>query len=67
MSNKLDSQPVRGTSVAMGPHSSFRATVPQGVLFGGAEEYVVERGECQNVQIGVENVEGTDDDCMAGR
>ena len=52
--------------MAIGPHSSFRATVPQGVMFGGAEEGVVERGECHKVVIGVENVEGTDDDCMAG-
>ena len=33
-------------------------------MFGGAEEDVVVRGECHNVEIGVENVEGTDEDCM---
>ena len=50
----------------MEPHSSFRVTVLQGVMFGGSEEDVVERGECHNVEIGAENVEGTDEDCMTG-
>ena len=47
------------------PHSSFRVTVPQNVMFGAAERDVVERGECHNVEIGVEEVEGSNDDCMA--
>ena len=55
---------VRGVSVAIGPRSSFHVTVPQGVMFGGAEQVVVERGECHNVEIGVESVEGTDEDGM---
>ena len=44
-------------SVAIGARSSLRVTVVQGVLLGGAEEDVFERGECQDVEIGVEDVE----------
>ena len=46
---------VGGVSEAIVPHCSFRATVPQGRVFGGAEDEVVERGECHNDEIGVEN------------
>ena len=46
---------VRGVSVAILPHSSSRVTVLQGVVFGGAEDEVVERGACHNDEIGVEN------------
>ena len=41
--------------MAIGPRSSLRVTVPQGVMFGGAEEDVVERGECHNVEMGGRN------------
>ena len=53
MSNKLGSQPERGVSVANGPRSSLRVTVPHGVVLGGTEEGVVEVGqdECQGVEI----------------
>ena len=57
--------------MAKGPRSSSRVTVPQGVMFGGPEEGVVEVGqdEWQGVEINVEEVEaGTNkDDCMVGR
>ena len=57
--------------MAKGPHSSLRVTVPQGVMFGGPEEGVVEVGqdECQGVEIHVEEVEAgiNKDDCMVGR
>ena len=33
-------------------------------MFGGAEEGVVERGECHKDEIGVEDVEGNNKDCM---
>ena len=39
------------------PHNSFRATVPQGIVFGGAEDQVAERSECHNDEIGVENAD----------
>ena len=41
--------------MAKGPHSSSRVTVPEGKLFGVAEDDVIERGECHNDEIGVEN------------
>ena len=47
------------------PHSPFRVTVPQNVMFGGAERDVVERGERHNVKMSVDTVEGSNDDCMA--
>ena len=34
---------------------SFRVTVPQFIVFGGAEDEVAERGECHNDETGVEN------------
>ena len=40
------------------PHSSFRVTVPQNVMFGGAERDVVERGERHNVEISVDRSRG---------
>ena len=43
--------------MAIVPYSSFRATVPQGSVFGGAQDEVVERGECHNDERGVENAE----------
>ena len=62
----------RGVSVAKGPRSSLRVTVPQGAAFGGPEEGVVEVGqdECQGVEMNVEDVEErkkSKDDCMNGR
>ena len=50
---------VRGVSVAKGPRSSLRVTVPQGVALGGPEERVAEVGqdECQGVEMNVEEVE----------
>ena len=42
--------------VAILPHSSFRVTVQQGVMFGGAEEYIVERSDCHNDEVGVKKV-----------
>ena len=57
--------------MAKGPRSSLRVTVPQGVMFGGPEQGVVEaeQDECQGVEISVEDVgEGNSkDDCMVGR
>ena len=47
------------------PHSSHRVTVPQGLVFGGAEDEVVERGECNNDEIGVENAKEAGQDDMA--
>ena len=56
---------VRGVSVAILPHSSFRVTVLQGVVFGGAEDEVVERGACHNDEIGEENAKEAGQDDMA--
>ena len=42
-------------SEATVPYASFRATVPLGSVFEGAQDDVVERGECHNDEIGVEN------------
>ena len=54
--------------MATGPHSSLHVTVPQGVMFGGAEQEEVERGECQDVEIGVQELQGNSkDDCTVGR
>ena len=54
-----------------GPNSSLRGSVPQGVMIGGPEEGVVEvgQGECQGVEINVEDVEegNSKDDCMVER
>ena len=51
--------------MAVVPHSSFRATVPQGMVFGDVEDEVVERGECHNEKIGRENVKEAGLDDMA--
>ena len=52
-------------------HSSFRVIDPLGVVHGGPELEVVERGECQvdetGVCMGVENACETRQDDMAGR
>ena len=50
---------VRCVSVAKGPRSSLRVTVPQGVALGGPEEGVVGVGqdEWQGVEMNVEGVE----------
>ena len=44
------------------PHSSFRATVPQGKVLGIHEGEVVERGECDVHEEDVENACETDKD-----
>ena len=53
--------------MAIVPHSSFRAIDPQGILLGGVEDDVVERGECHDDEIGVENACETGKDDMADR
>ena len=53
--------------MAIVPHSSFRATVPQGVVLGIHESEVVERGECNVDEEGVENACETGKDNMADR
>ena len=54
-------------SVAIVPHSSFRATVPQGFVLGIHEGEIVERRECDVDEVGVENACETGKDDMADR
>ena len=62
---------VLSTTEAIVLHSSFRVIDPQGVVHGGPELEVAERGECQvdeiGVRIGVQNACETRQDDMAGR
>ena len=53
--------------MAIVPHSSFRATVPQGIVFGIHEGEVVERSECDVDEEGVENACETGKDDVADR
>ena len=49
------------------PHSSFRATVPQGKVIGIHDGEVVERSECDVDEEGVENACETRKDDMTDR
>ena len=51
--------------MAIVPHSSFRATVPQGFLLGIHEGVVVDRGECDVHEEAVENARETGKDELA--
>ena len=51
--------------MAIVPHSSFRATVPQGIVLGIHEGEIVERGECDVDEVGVESACETNNDDMS--